>query len=565
MVGCAPRRIAEERQPIPRHLAAGWLFQHVRDGLLLLDAASRRVTAANPAARALFAWRQGEELGRELEALVAEPSRGLVRAVVEARRGRGPRAGRSLNVAVLGPAGEEIPSELVVTRPPKGPGDGAQLLVSIRDLRERAQSTARREALLRVARLAAQSDVGQLFEALLAEAVAVLHADDGGIAHWDAERGVLLQAHTLLPSTNAGAVLDPERSASGRAARQQTPVIINDYQREIGATTPAGRAGAQAVVAVPLAYEGRLLGTLSVSRLRTRQPFVLADAELLELLASTASATLVGLEQARQLRETVEQLQRAKAAAEAADRAKSTFLATMSHELRTPLNAILGYCELLLEEAAGDQPALVADLARIGAAGRDLLGLIDSILDLSELESGVLRLRSERLAIAPLVDEVVAAARPQVDKQGNTLTVERGLDLGEIWADPGRVRQVLLSLLSNASKFTERGALTLHLAREQADGQEWLSICVSDTGIGMTPEQLSWVAAPFWQADPSTTRRHSGAGLGLALTQRLCALMGGELLAESEPGVGTVFTVRLPAEPRTGSNSSSPQLQVRRS
>jgi PAS domain S-box-containing protein len=546
-------------------VGVNWLFQHVRDGLLLVDGTSRRLTGANPAARALFGWRPGEELERELEELVAEPSRAGVRAAVEARLGRGPRAGRSLEVAVLGPAGEEIPCELVVTRPPKGPGDGVQLLVSMRDLRERARSTARREALLRVARLAAQSDVGQLFEALLAEAVAVLHADDGGIARWDAERGVLLQGYTLLPSANAGAVLDPQRSASGRAARQQTPVIINDYQREIGGATPAGRAGAQAVVAVALVHEGHLLGTLSVSRLRTRQPFVLADAELLELLASTASATLIGLERARQLRETVEQLQRAKAAAEAADRAKSTFLATMSHELRTPLNAILGYCELLLEEAAGDQPALVADLARIGAAGRDLLGLIDSILDLSEIESGALRLRSERLVIAPLVDEVVATVRPLVDKQGNTLTVDRAPDLGEIWADPGRVRQVLLNLLSNASKFTERGALTLRVARERADGQEWLSVRVSDTGIGMTPEQLSWVAAPFWQADPSTTRRHSGAGLGLALTQRLCALMGGRLLAESERGVGTMVTVRLPAEPRAGRDSPSLQRQLRRS
>jgi signal transduction histidine kinase len=413
--------------------------------------------------------------------------------------------------------------------------------------RERAQSTARREALLRVARLAAQRDVGQLFEALLAEAVAVLHADDGGIAHWDAERDVLLQAYTLLPSANAGAVLDPERSASGRAASQRTPVIINDYQREIGTATPAGQLGARAVVAVPLVYEGRLLGTLSVSRLRPGHPFMLADAELLELMASTASATLIGLERARQLRETVEQLQRAKEAAEAADRAKSTFLATMSHELRTPLTAILGYCELLLEEAAArDQPAVVPDLDRIAAAGRELLSLVDSVLDLSEIESGALRLRSERVAIAPLVDEAVAVVRPLVDKRGNRLSVDRGVNLGEVWADPARVRQVLVSLLSNASKFTERGALTLQVARERADGQEWLSVRVSDTGIGMTSEQLSRVSAPFWQADPSTTRRHTGAGLGLALTHRLCALMGGALLAESEPGVGTVFTVRLP-------------------
>jgi PAS domain S-box-containing protein len=540
----------EERQRIPKPPAASWLFEHVRDGLLLVDGTSRQVTGANPAARALFGWQPGEEPDRELEELVAEASRAVVRDAIDASLRRGPRAGRTLEVAVLGPASEEIPTELVLDRLPERPGDRITLLVSLRDLRERARSTARREALLRVARLAAQSDAGQLFEALLAEAVAVLHADDGGIAHWDAQHGLLRQAHTFLSSASAGTVLDPDRSASGRAASQQRPVIINDYQRQIGTATPAGRTGAQAVVAAPLVYEGRLLGTLSVSRLRPAHPFVLSDAEILELLASTASATLVGLERARQLLETVGQLQAAKEAAEAADRAKSLFLATMSHELRTPLTAILGYAELLLEEvAARDQSALVPDLERIRTAGRELLALIDSVLDLTAIESGALRLSPERLAMAPLVEDVVAAVRPLVDKQGNTLTVAYGLDLGEIWADRTRVRQALLSLLSNASKFTERGTLSLHVARERADGQEWLSMRISDTGIGMTPEQLSWAAAPFWQADPSTTRRHSGAGLGLALTQRLCALMGGALLAESEPGVGTVFTVRLPTEP----------------
>jgi signal transduction histidine kinase len=395
-------------------------------------------------------------------------------------------------------------------------------------LSERARSAARREALLRVARLAAQSDVGRLFEALLAEAVAVLHADDGGIARWDAERGVLYQAYTFLPSASAGAELDLERSASGRAASQRTPTIVNDYQREIGAATPAGRLGAQAVLAVPLVYEGRLLGTLSVSRLRASHPFELADAELLELLASTASATLVNLERNQQLRETVAQLQRAKETAEAADRAKTTFLASMSHELRTPLNAILGYCELLLEEAP---PKLVADLEKIQYAGRELLSLIDSVLELSEIESGALRLRSERLAIALLVDEVVAVARPLVEQHANTLTLDRASELGEIWADPACLRQALLSLLGDASKFSEQAALRLEVSRERRDCQDWLNARLVGTGSRLTPERL--------KLDVS---------LGLALSRRLCALMGGALEADSQPGVGTVFTLRLPTE-----------------
>jgi PAS domain S-box-containing protein len=528
--------------------AETWLFQRAHEGLLVLDAASGRVTAANPAARLLFDWTAREGPGSSLDQLVAEPARALVGAEVDTARGGQPRTEHSLEIAILNRAGAEVPVELEIDPLPNGSGPALALLVSVRDLRERAQSTARREALLRVARLAAQSDVGQLFEVLLAEAVAVLHSDDGGIADWDSKRGVLFQTHTFLPSSTSYSVMDAERSASGRAAAQRKPVIINDYQREIGLATPAGRMGAEAVVAVPLLHGDRLLGTLSVSRFHPAHPFGHADAELLELLASTASATLIGLERARQLGETVAQLQLAKEAAEAADRAKSTFLATMSHELRTPLNAILGYCELLLEEAsAHDQQALVPDLARIQAAGRELLGLIDSVLDLSAIESGALRLQVERIAMARLIDEVANAVQAQVDKRGNSLSVKCGSDLGEIWADPTRVRQVLSSLLSNANKFTERGALTLQVAREQTGGQEWLSVRVSDTGIGMTPEQLAWVSAPFWQADPSATRRYSGAGLGLALTQRLCALMGGSLFAESQPGVGTSITVRLPA------------------
>jgi signal transduction histidine kinase len=223
----------------------------------------------------------------------------------------------------------------------------------------------------------------------------------------------------------------------------------------------------------------------------------------------------------------------------------------MSHELRTPLNAILGYSELLLEEAAArDQPTLLPDLASIRAAGQHLLGLIDSVLDLTAIESGALRLRPVRVAIDPLLDDVLAAARPLVDKHENTLTVVRGAQLGDVWADPDRARQALLNVLSNASKFTQGGSLTLHADREQAaDGQQWLAVRVSDTGVGMTPEELRRASAPFWQADPSTTRRHGGAGLGLALAERLCALMGGGLVTQSEPGLGTVCTIRLPAAP----------------
>ena len=249
------------------------------------------------------------------------------------------------------------------------------------------------------------------------------------------------------------------------------------------------------------------------------------------------------------LEERTHQLELARDAAEAANSSKSQFLANMSHELRTPLNAIIGYSDLLIEEAEElDAQDLVPDLEKIRTSGKHLLGLINDVLDLSKIEAGKMEMSLETFEVRDVVTAVTAMVRPLVEKNGNVLEVSIDEDIGTMHADLTRVKQILLNLLGNASKFTSKGTVALTAMREEKEHREWIVFTVRDTGIGMTQEQLAKLFKPFTQADPSTTRKYGGTGLGLSISQRLSRLMNGTIGVVSEPGMGSIFTVRLPVE-----------------
>ena len=235
--------------------------------------------------------------------------------------------------------------------------------------------------------------------------------------------------------------------------------------------------------------------------------------------------------------------------AESASRAKSMFLANMSHELRTPLNAIIGYSEMLQEDAADMTPGEIAsDLKKITGAGKHLLSLINDVLDFSKIEAGRMDLNLETVDVAALMRDVEGTVAPVVKKQGNQFVVHSEADVGSMTADPGKVRQVLLNLLSNAGKFTTNGTVTLRAVRTERHGEDFLALSVEDTGVGLTREQFGRLFQAFAQADATTQRDHGGTGLGLALCRRFTLMMGGDIEVESKAGSGSTFTVMLPAK-----------------
>jgi signal transduction histidine kinase/CheY-like chemotaxis protein len=239
----------------------------------------------------------------------------------------------------------------------------------------------------------------------------------------------------------------------------------------------------------------------------------------------------------------------AKDRAEEANRAKSGFLANMSHELRTPLNAILGYSEMLIEDADAQGAAETsADLKRIHAAGKHLLSLINDILDLSKIEAGKIEMQFETFDVREMIEDVATTVQPLMEARGNNLRIGYEGEPGQMFGDVTRMRQILFNLLSNATKFTDHGVVTLRIARHTTAGSDAFVFAVTDTGIGMTPEQIGRLFQPFSQADPATARKYGGTGLGLAITRRLTTMMGGHITVESAPGAGTTFRLTIPAD-----------------
>ncbi|MEG4234587.1 urea ABC transporter substrate-binding protein [Microcoleus sp. Pol11C3] len=372
---------------------------------------------------------------------------------------------------------------------------------------------------------------------------------------------------------------------------QQTLALVSRTQHWLlGALVLSSIAGIVGFVSVSAIIRNlgllRLTAELMASGdLTARSHIVSNDAigvlsSTLNTMAQQISNLLNGLElRQRQLEERSGELEIAKNAAEAANRAKSTFLANMTHELRTPLNAIIGYSELLQEEALElGEEEFVMDLASINMAGKQLLTIISDILDISKIEAGKMTLFLETFEVLNLIEQVVTTVQPMLGKNGNTLIVNCDRNIGTIYADSGKLRQALLNLVSNAAKFTDQGQITINVWKEEGevlpiDNSEDLSAdpsrCqqpsivfqVSDTGIGMTEDQVSRLFGAFTQADDSTTRRYGGTGLGLTISRKFCQMMGGDITLETEFDCGSTFTIRLPVVVKS-QKEASPDLEI---
>ncbi|HEV3061127.1 MAG TPA: ATP-binding protein [Vicinamibacterales bacterium] len=398
---------------------------------------------------------------------------------------------------------------------------------------------------------------------------------DGGLARiWTLNEAT----HFLELQASAGACSDLEGDhkrlalgdfAIGAIARDRRPYLTRAQNVDPGIGDPdwTRREAMAAFAGYPLLVDLKLVGVMAIF---ARRPF---SASALEGMAAVADGVAVGIERkraeaelarytrdletahdtqqanARQLATLVDQLRVTQQHAEAATRAKSDFLASMSHELRTPLNAIILYSELLQEEAADlAQQSFITDLQRIQSSGKHLLELINGILDLSKIEAGKMGVLIEQFEIRGMIDELVGTVSPLIHKNNNLLTVNCDARLGLMSADLTKTRQILLNLLSNASKFTRDGSITIDARPAEMGGRESVEFVVTDTGAGMTLEQTRKIFEPFTQADVTTTRKYGGTGLGLALVSRFCQLMGGHVSVESQLAKGSRFIVHLPLE-----------------
>ncbi len=393
-------------------------------------------------------------------------------------------------------------------------------------------------------------DLVTVLDTLLRSAVRLCDADQGTITQRRGDHFYRSVAIGFSPEfmdyVRDQPVETTRNTGTGRALVDGKVIHIPDVQADPDYHWDQAQrlGGFRTMLGVPMMREGVPVGVLTLTRLEVR-PFSDKQIELVTTFADQAAIAIENVRLFDEIQDKSRQL-------EVASQHKSQFLANMSHELRTPLNAIIGVTEMLLEDARDlDRPDEVEPLDRVLRAGRHLLALINDILDLSKIEAGKMDLHLDTFPLAPLVEDVIKTIEPMAAKNGNRVAIDLVGDLGEVHADQMRLRQAMLNLTSNACKFTERGTITIKAQSEQRADADWITVAVSDTGIGMNAEQMTKLFKDFSQADASTTRKYGGTGLGLAISRHFCRMMGGDIDVNSKPGEGSTFTIRLPRTVRT--------------
>jgi signal transduction histidine kinase len=412
----------------------------------------------------------------------------------------------------------------------------------LNELRESLQQqTATADVLKTISRTA--FDLQRVLETLLETAVRLCGAKHGMIFRYDGEYCRAAADYNnppgLLELWQRTPIRASRQTTAGRALLERRPVQITDAQSDPEYHFPEALKlqSFRSVLAVPLLREGVPLGIISLWKTEVA-PFTDRQIELVSTFADQAVIAIENIRLFDDIQDKSRQL------AEASQH-KSQFLANMSHELRTPLNAIIGVSEMLREDAE----ALKQDtepLDRVLGAGRHLLALINDILDLSKIEAGRMELALSSFALAPMIADVVKTIEPLAAINSNKVAAHCDGGIGTMHADQMRLRQALLNLMSNANKFTERGAISIDARQRQENGHDWITIAVADTGIGMTPEQMGKLFQEFSQASSTTASKYGGTGLGLVISRRFCRMMGGDITVKSEPGIGSTFTIRLP-------------------
>ncbi len=537
------------------------IIQSMND-MLFVASPEGKIITVNTAACELLQYSPAELMGQSIDKILSPDER-------ESGAGNdhpAPTHQRNIERSLMSKTGMLIPvllSRAVISGADAGVQGTVYVALDISERKGAEDAKRRRDEELRkqieaLAKLASQKSIhlGDLDVAArditetAAEILAVsrtsfwLHSSDRSVVEcidcYISESGIHTAEVTLRPADAPSyfAALDHDRCIAAFDA-------LNDPRTSELRESYLARHRIGALLDAPVRLAGQVVGVLRCEQIGCGRRWTLEEQNFVGSIADLASLALEACDR-KQAREDLEE---AKVAAETANRAKSYFLANMSHEIRTPLNAIIGYSEMLQEEATEHRYAnLVADLQRIHSAGRYLLSLISGVLDLSKIEAGKMDLVLEKFEVSDLINDLVTTMRPAVERNRNKFELKKGDGLGSMTADKTRVRQIVLNLLSNAAKFTEAGTVTLHIARDVVRGGDWMRFIVSDSGIGISAEQIKNLFQDFRQGDPSATRRYGGTGLGLAISKKFCQMMGGHILVDSEVGKGTTFTVRIPAD-----------------